>query len=253
MFSRIRRGLTFANVAMTLALVFAMSGGAFAASKYLITSTKQIKPSVLKQLKGKTGPTGKEGPKGANGTNGTNGEKGAPGTNGNPGANGKSVVAGVELGGTNCAEGGSNFEVEGSATKYYACNGKEGSPWTASGILPSGKTEKGAWGVISSGFALASITFTIPLSAAPTPNYVTVTEWNGGTPPTACRGTAEEPTATAGNLCVYETSTAGTSGTPTISSAADGGSVVGHAGKTGALITVIGSPAEAYGTWAVTG
>ena len=38
----------------TLALIFAMSGGAYAASHYLITSTKQIKPSVLGHLKGKT-------------------------------------------------------------------------------------------------------------------------------------------------------------------------------------------------------
>jgi hypothetical protein len=121
------------------------------------------------------------------------------------------------------------------------------------GPLPSGKTEKGAWGVVPSGFAFASISFTIPLSAAPTPHYVTVAEWNGGTPPTACQGKPEEPTATASNLCVYETASAGTSGTPTISSPTDAGSVAGHAGKTGALVTVIGSPAEAYGTWAVTG
>lgn len=47
MFSRIRKRLTYANVAMTMALVFAMSGGAYAAKKYVITSTKQIKPSVL--------------------------------------------------------------------------------------------------------------------------------------------------------------------------------------------------------------
>ena len=42
-----RRHLSFANVAATLALVLAMSGGAYAAKHYLITSTKQIKPSVL--------------------------------------------------------------------------------------------------------------------------------------------------------------------------------------------------------------
>ena len=47
MFSRIRKRLTYANVAMTMALVFAMTGGAYAAKKYVITSTKQIKPSVL--------------------------------------------------------------------------------------------------------------------------------------------------------------------------------------------------------------
>jgi hypothetical protein len=36
----------FGNVAMTLALVFAMSGGAYAARRFVITSTKQIKPMV---------------------------------------------------------------------------------------------------------------------------------------------------------------------------------------------------------------
>ena len=47
--------LTYANVAATLALVLAMSGGALAASHYLINSTKQINPKVLKKLKGATG------------------------------------------------------------------------------------------------------------------------------------------------------------------------------------------------------
>lgn len=47
---RIRRGLTYTNVTVTLALVFAMTGGAYAASKYLITSTTQISPRVLSQL-----------------------------------------------------------------------------------------------------------------------------------------------------------------------------------------------------------
>jgi hypothetical protein len=51
-----RRRLGYANVVATVALVFAMSGGAFAASKYLLTSTKQIKPSVLAKLKGNRGP-----------------------------------------------------------------------------------------------------------------------------------------------------------------------------------------------------
>ena len=56
-----RKRLSYANVTATLALVFAMSGGAMAANHYLITSTKQINPKVLKKLTGKTGKTGATG------------------------------------------------------------------------------------------------------------------------------------------------------------------------------------------------
>ncbi len=49
-----RRHLSYANVTATLALVFAMTGGAFAANHYLLTSTKQISPKVLKQLTNQT-------------------------------------------------------------------------------------------------------------------------------------------------------------------------------------------------------
>ena len=50
-----RKRLSYANVTATLALVFAMSGGAMAANHYLITSTKQINPKVLKKLNGQDG------------------------------------------------------------------------------------------------------------------------------------------------------------------------------------------------------
>ena len=79
MFSRIRRRLSYTNVLMTLALVFAMSGGAYAAGRYVITSTKQIKPSVLKQLQGKAGPAGADGAAGQTGATGAKGETGAKG------------------------------------------------------------------------------------------------------------------------------------------------------------------------------
>jgi Collagen triple helix repeat (20 copies) len=92
--------MTYANVVATLALVFAMTGSAVAATHYLITSSKQISPKALKELKapGKTGATGPagstgvqglRGPAGANGANGTNGLQGEPGAKGDQGPKGE--------------------------------------------------------------------------------------------------------------------------------------------------------------------
>jgi hypothetical protein len=80
----IRRHLSYANVVATLALVFAMSGGALAAKHYLINSTKQINPKVLKKLAGtgKTGPAGATGAAGAVGSTGPQGKEGAQGKEG---------------------------------------------------------------------------------------------------------------------------------------------------------------------------
>ena len=74
-----RRRLNYANVTATLALFFAMSGGALAAKHYLINSTKQINPKVLRALKGNAGSAGKEGAPGAPGKEGAPGAPGAPG------------------------------------------------------------------------------------------------------------------------------------------------------------------------------
>ncbi|HEY7966004.1 MAG TPA: hypothetical protein VID68_03170, partial [Solirubrobacteraceae bacterium] len=41
-----------------IALFFSLAGTGLAASRYLITSTKQIKPSVISSLKGNRGPRG---------------------------------------------------------------------------------------------------------------------------------------------------------------------------------------------------
>ena len=57
----------------SVALFFSLAGTGLAASKYLITSTSQIKPSVLKDLKGKEGPVGQQGPAGAAGAAGAAG------------------------------------------------------------------------------------------------------------------------------------------------------------------------------------
>jgi hypothetical protein len=93
---KITKSLSYANVAATLALVFAMTGGALAANSYLISSTRQISPKVLKKLKGRTGRTGAAGAKGATGATGATGASGPAGASGREGPQGKEGAAGKE-------------------------------------------------------------------------------------------------------------------------------------------------------------
>jgi hypothetical protein len=72
-----------------VALFFALGGSAVAAKHYLITSTKQIKPSVLKALKGNVGHAGAAGPAGPTGATGATGKEGTPGKEGKEGKEGK--------------------------------------------------------------------------------------------------------------------------------------------------------------------
>lgn len=74
----LRRHVNYANVVATLALVFAMSGSAIAAKHYLLNSTKQISPALLKKLRGRSGKTGAQGPPGVQGPAGAKGEPGSP-------------------------------------------------------------------------------------------------------------------------------------------------------------------------------
>jgi hypothetical protein len=206
MFSRIRRRITYTNVAMTLALVFAMSGGAFAATKYLITSTKQIKPSVLAQLKGKNGKNGTNGINGVNGAAGAQGPQGAKGDTGaagspgakgdtggagSPGAKGSTVLngAGAPSAGTgvngdfyidttnNNIYGPKTAGGWGSLTALKGAAGAAGSPWTVGGVLPTGESEKGTWASINSlpteeDVVGVSISYTIPLEHEPTAHFI---------------------------------------------------------------------------------
>lgn len=64
------------TVIASLALFFALGGTAIAAKHYLITSTSQIKPSVLAKLKGNVGKEGSQGPAGAQGAPGPQGPAG---------------------------------------------------------------------------------------------------------------------------------------------------------------------------------
>lgn len=94
---------TPAMIVACLALFVALGGTGLAATHYLITSTGQIKPSVLKQLRGPTvsfaqdGPQGATGPSGAPGLPGPRGEgeQGTPGHQGPAGSTGPAGPTGA--------------------------------------------------------------------------------------------------------------------------------------------------------------
>jgi hypothetical protein len=62
-----RKHFTPALAIAFLALFFALTGGAYAAHHYIITNTKQIKPNVMRALKGNRGEPGADGPQGSPG------------------------------------------------------------------------------------------------------------------------------------------------------------------------------------------
>jgi hypothetical protein len=280
MLSFVRRRLTFANVAMTVALVLAMSGGAFAAGKLLITSTKQISPKVLKSLQGKAGPAGAngaQGPAGPAGTAGPQGPVGAAGTAGAAGANGASVTsAEVSKSSSTCGkQGGSEFAS--ASGKTTACNGKEGkegSPWTFGGTLPTGKTETGVWAFgpleREGGNTFVPVaSFAIPLAVPLGEGHAHYINAKGmeidfndeEVVPTQCGSgigpevNASNPQAKPGNLCIYDVALENAfTGSETIFDPVLFGS--GQAGRTGALeafgFPPAGGKEEGHGTWAVT-
>ena len=78
------RRLSYAHVAAALALFFSLSSGALAARHLLITSTKQIKPTVLSAIRAHAGTVGTAGAPGSPGAPGPKGPIGEAGTQGPP-------------------------------------------------------------------------------------------------------------------------------------------------------------------------
>ncbi len=183
MFSTLRTRFGIPGVISVIALVFAMLGGAYAASS---NDSGKATASKAKVVKGPRGPKGATGPAGPQGPSGADGKDGASGSNGKDGASGTdgASVTSTEFSGAHagCSEsrGGSEFVSASDVT--YACNGKagkngtsvaieefsgekgsckeggseltaganvsyacNGSPWVAGGTLPKGKTEAGTW------------------------------------------------------------------------------------------------------------
>ncbi|HET7296031.1 MAG TPA: hypothetical protein VFI66_02755 [Gemmatimonadales bacterium] len=156
------------NAIALTALVFAFTGTGLAASHYIITSTKQIKPSVLRKLHGARGA---KGPAGAQGKEGAAGKQGATGAQGKEGAKGEQGPAGPFP---------TTLPVGHTLTGVYDAEGYETSTTEPS-------------------FAGDSISFAYPLATAPNSAYLKVGEKTAN-----CPGSASEPTAASGWLCVYE-------------------------------------------------
>ncbi|HWM62728.1 MAG TPA: hypothetical protein VNP96_01910 [Solirubrobacterales bacterium] len=199
MFSSFRNRFGIPGVISVIALVFAMFGGAYAASN----SGEDQKASASAKAKqgprgprGKTGPAGPAGPQGpagapgakgdtgpagANGKDGTNGTNGTTGTNG---TNGKTVLSGTAIP-TGALGTDGDFYIETDEQKIYGpkangvwpagvnlkgANGTNGQPWTPDNELPAGATVTGAWsfGTLPSPPAeplYVPISFPVPLGA----------------------------------------------------------------------------------------
>lgn len=212
-----KAGLTVA----VIALVFAMLGGAYAATNDSGKATASAKakkgPRGPKGPKGDTGPAGPAGPAGSAGAKGDKGDTGAKGDTGNVGAPGQSVTGTPIASGGACGAGVTGVKYTLSATSTNVCNGKNGETGFTE-TLPSGKTETGFWvdyDYHSTQFteAHAVVSFPIPL-AAPSTKVVKLTkeqtEGSTTTPVEGCEYEVESLTAvpvskTPGTLCVFTT------------------------------------------------
>ncbi len=220
MFHALRKHITPASVLALVALVFAVTGGAYAAGgsgngsgarngdsgshgSYYTASVAKAKKQGKSTPTGKPGPRGPAGPAGPAGLQGPAAAAGAKGENGAAGGQGPQGTQGPQ-------------GVAG-ATGATGPAGQTGFTET----LPAEKTEKGDWSLtqIASSETLVTtgVSFGIPLAEAeaPVPHLVKANHMElkvgkvGNTfvveevTPTNCLGSAADPKANPGTLCVY--------------------------------------------------
>jgi len=200
MLSRIHNKLgTAGMVVAVIALVAALAGTAIAAGGLTKQQEKQVK-KIAKKYAGKPGATGPAGPQGPAGAKGDAGAAGAAGSVGPAGPTGPTGAKG-----TNGTTGPTGPTGETGFTS----------------VLPSGKTETGAWAFYPSGgraykfvtntepeefevqyseseVTMVALPFNIPLEKEKVPTIV----YNKPETP-ECPGTITEPKAEAGKVCVY--------------------------------------------------
>jgi Collagen triple helix repeat (20 copies) len=175
MLSKLQNRLGTAGlIVAVVALVAALTGGAYAASGGLSGKEKTEVKAIAKQFAGKKGAKGAKGDPGAPGAVGA---VGAAGPQGAPGAAGAAGKEGKE--------------------------GPEGQPWVPDNVLPSEATLTGTWGIPQNapeGKYNAQISFPIPLEEAPEVVFVPEGKYTEPGCPGEVGGI---PTADAGFLCVY--------------------------------------------------
>jgi hypothetical protein len=271
MLSPLRNRFGIPGVISVIALVFAMMGGAYAATN---TGGKATASAKAKKgppgPRGKTGPAGPAGPAGAAGPTGAKGDKGDAGSNGSSGADGKSVTAASIAAGGECGGvAGVNYTLNGVTTKVCngakgangaagedgtdGTNGADGSPWVV-GTAPSGAVLKGTWAInpytaaAEDELLFATISTGVPIPTTPLPPFAI----SAPNAEFGCLGTADEPLVEPTEaipyvLCVYSAESVnlkslnGASGKVKTSG---GGVVV-------AIRTAAAGEAKAYGTWAL--
>lgn len=233
-------------VVSIVALVLAVGGTALAASGALTAKQKKEVKKIAKSFQG-TGPAGPIGPAGPQGP------QGAPGAPGKDGAAGPAGPAGAT-----------------GPTGPAGTNGTNGTFSTEP--LPKGQTLTGVWAISGEigAWQLATISFPIRLATAPTADVQLepsgpgseigfITKSESVEPDfefsTHCPGTAAEPKAAEGYLCVYfgsrSSSSSGfsSSATKALEAASKYGIRVPYE-----IIAPVGAEAQQFvkGTWAVT-
>lgn len=202
-----------------VALIAAVGGSAFAATKLNGTQKKEVRTiakAEAKKFAGGQGPAGPQGPAGSQGAAGKNGTNGTNGTNGAPGAPGTSATTQTFTGVKGaCTEGG--ITVKSASPEVNVCNGEKGDPAEFPDTLPPGKTLTGFWtdhDRHASDVAEPHVEISYPIRLAERSEKVVIldlteTEGSTTTPVEGCEyeiGNVEAaPVAPPGQLCIFTT------------------------------------------------
>ena len=244
--SKLKKHLTPSTFIALIALVFAVTGGAFAATggsrggggsapAKASASTGRTASFTAVAAKKKKKATSTRGPAGPKGATGPAGPAGPTGPAGAAGAKGETGAAGSGSQGPQGITGATGATGPAGAT---GATGPEGVCSTANCVLPAETTEKGAWSVVGNKEDeryFTAISFAIPIAekdkqctsplaafgtyeaafCGPEVHYVNGTGseesvFNTSTftyeakATSACPGTAAEPAAEPGNLCIFQ-------------------------------------------------